>query len=190
MGILLVYDVTDERSFNSQSSPLPTLVPHTHTLHDQTSEPGIPTSNSTLPKASTRFSSATSATGPTRRSLLSLRTALRNVLMNDTMIQVITTEQGQELADELGLRYLETSAKTNINVEEAFFALARSVSSPLPSLPVSPESQADSRIAPSDIKARLIDSVAGDPNSVDAQRAAGSSVSVGQGGDAAKSGCC
>lgn len=39
--------------------------------------------------------------------------------------QVITEQQGQELADELGLRYLETSAKTNINVEEAFFALAR-----------------------------------------------------------------
>lgn len=39
--------------------------------------------------------------------------------------QVITEQQGQELADELGLRFLETSAKTNINVEEAFFALAR-----------------------------------------------------------------
>lgn len=39
--------------------------------------------------------------------------------------QVITEQQGQELAEELGLRYLETSAKTNINVEEAFFALAR-----------------------------------------------------------------
>ena len=39
--------------------------------------------------------------------------------------QVITEQQGQELADELGLRYLETSAKSNINVEEAFFALAR-----------------------------------------------------------------
>jgi len=36
------------------------------------------------------------------------------------------------LAEELGLRYLETSAKTNINVEEAFFALARLVpASPL-----------------------------------------------------------
>lgn len=41
--------------------------------------------------------------------------------------QVITEQQGQELAEELGLRYLETSAKTNINVEEAFFALARCV---------------------------------------------------------------
>lgn len=47
--------------------------------------------------------------------------------MNSDCFQVITEQQGQELADELGLRYLETSAKTNINVEEAFFALARYV---------------------------------------------------------------
>jgi Ras-related protein Rab-8A len=51
------------------------------------------------------------------------------------MFQVVTEQQGQELADELGLRYLETSAKTNINVEEAFFALARSVLSPSSSTP-------------------------------------------------------
>ena len=31
------------------------------------------------------------------------------------------------MADELGLRFLETSAKSNINVEEAFFALATCV---------------------------------------------------------------
>jgi len=41
--------------------------------------------------------------------------------------QVISEQQGQELADELGLRFLETSAKSNINVEQAFFALARCV---------------------------------------------------------------
>lgn len=57
--------------------------------------------------------------------------------------KVITEQQGQELAEELGLRYLETSAKTNINVEEAFFALARCVFSPslpfpLPFFPLPP----------------------------------------------------
>lgn len=39
--------------------------------------------------------------------------------------QVITDAQGKELADELGIKFMETSAKANINVEDAFFALAR-----------------------------------------------------------------
>ena len=41
--------------------------------------------------------------------------------------QVVSTEQGQELANELGIPFLETSAKANINVEDAFVTLARSV---------------------------------------------------------------
>lgn len=42
-------------------------------------------------------------------------------------IQVVTTEQGQELANELGMQYIETSAKANTNVDEAFFKLAQQV---------------------------------------------------------------
>ena len=41
--------------------------------------------------------------------------------------QVISKEQGQALADEYNIKFLETSAKSNIGVEEAFFALARDV---------------------------------------------------------------
>lgn len=41
--------------------------------------------------------------------------------------RVISTEQGQALADELGIPFLEASAKTNDNVEESFFSLARRV---------------------------------------------------------------
>jgi len=39
--------------------------------------------------------------------------------------RAVTVEQGRELADEFGLRFLETSAKANEGVEEAFFTLAR-----------------------------------------------------------------
>lgn len=39
----------------------------------------------------------------------------------------VTIEQGRALADEFGLRFLETSAKANEGVEEAFFTLARYV---------------------------------------------------------------
>ena len=46
----------------------------------------------------------------------------------------VSTEQGQGLADELGIPFLEFSAKSNINIEKAFYSLA------------------------SDIKKRLIDS--------------------------------
>jgi len=41
--------------------------------------------------------------------------------------RVVTEEQGRELADELGIRFMETSAKVNEGVEEAFFTLARCV---------------------------------------------------------------
>lgn len=41
--------------------------------------------------------------------------------------RAVTLEQGKELADEFGLRFLETSAKANEGVEEAFFTLARDI---------------------------------------------------------------
>jgi Ras-related protein Rab-8A len=48
--------------------------------------------------------------------------------------KVVDSSRGQALADEYNILFLETSAKNNTNVEEAFFSIAR------------------------DIKARLIDS--------------------------------
>ena len=44
--------------------------------------------------------------------------------------RVVSEDQGRALAQELGIPFIETSAKSNINVEEAFFSLARSA--PLP----------------------------------------------------------
>ena len=41
--------------------------------------------------------------------------------------QAVSTEQAQALADELGLTYVETSAKSSSNVDEAFFKLAQQV---------------------------------------------------------------
>lgn len=47
--------------------------------------------------------------------------------------RAVTEEQGRELANELGVKFMETSAKVNEGVEEAFFTLARCVSlSPCP----------------------------------------------------------
>lgn len=66
--------------------------------------------------------------------------------------RVVSTEQGQALADELGVPFMEVSAKSNINVEKAFFSLA------------------------SDIKKRIIDTAGRD------QTAPGAGVNVGAGG--------
>ena len=37
----------------------------------------------------------------------------------------VSTEQGRALAEELGIRFVEASAKINNGVEEAFFSLAK-----------------------------------------------------------------
>lgn len=39
--------------------------------------------------------------------------------------RVVTEESGRELAEELGIKFMETSAKVNQGVEDAFFTLAR-----------------------------------------------------------------
>lgn len=41
--------------------------------------------------------------------------------------RVISTAEGQKLAEALGCRYIETSAKDDANVEESFHTLIRSV---------------------------------------------------------------
>lgn len=75
----------------------------------------------------------------------------------------VSTEQGQALADELGIPFMEVSAKSNINIEKAFYSLA------------------------GDIKKRLMDSnkesgaVSGQPSS---------RVTIGEGQKGAAGGCC
>ena len=77
--------------------------------------------------------------------------------------RAVSTQEGQELADELGIPFLEVSAKSNINVDKAFFSLA------------------------SDIKKRIIDDNKGQPGAANQAN----SIAIGPSGQAAtKSGCC
>jgi GTPase SAR1 family protein len=39
----------------------------------------------------------------------------------------VSTEQGEELARELGIPFMEVSAKSNINIDEAFYSLASDI---------------------------------------------------------------
>ncbi|CAE6421727.1 unnamed protein product [Rhizoctonia solani] len=78
--------------------------------------------------------------------------------------KAITEDQGRALADELGIKFMETSAKANEGVEDAFFTLAR------------------------DIKTRLIDS---QPDTAQAGGATEGAVKVNAaGGSQAAGGCC
>ncbi|KAF3916259.1 hypothetical protein ABW21_db0201616 [Orbilia brochopaga] len=99
MGILLVYDVTDERSFNNIQTWFQNVEQH--------------------------------ATEGVNKILIGNKCDWEEK-------RVVSTERGQALADELGIPFMEVSAKANINVEEAFLLLAR------------------------DIKKRIMDSSAGD----------------------------
>jgi len=125
MGILLVYDVTDDRSFNN--------IRTWHANIEQHASEGV-----------------------------------NKVLIGNksdwTDKRAVTEEEGRELAEELGIRFIETSAKINEGVEEAFFTLAR------------------------DIKARLIDSQADAANAAPA--AAPTSIKVNQPVPSQVSNCC
>lgn len=142
MGILLVFDLTDERSFNSERLDLQTP---THFIAIDAD--------------------------PDNLSFADVRTWYANVEqhasegVNKILIgnkcdwddkRVVSEAQARELAEEFGIDYLETSAKSSIRVDDAFFTLARQ------------------------IKARLIDSAEKSPSSA---AASGTSDSVRVGGN-------
>lgn len=88
MGILLVYDVTDERTFNN--------IPKWHRTIRENASAGV------------------------SRILIGNKT-------DEADRREVTEERGRELADELGMQFMETSAKVDEGVTEAFYALARDI---------------------------------------------------------------
>ncbi|CAN6180670.1 unnamed protein product [Urochloa humidicola] len=88
MGILLVYDVTDESSFNNIRNWIRNIEQH--------------------------------ASDNVNKILVG------NKVDMDSK-RVVSTAQGQKLADEYGIKFFETSAKTNQNVEQVFFTIARDI---------------------------------------------------------------
>ncbi|KAK1140614.1 AAA+-type ATPase [Aspergillus melleus] len=88
MGILLVYDVTDERSFQNIRTWFSNVEQH--------------------------------ASEGVHKILIGNKCDWEEK-------RAVSTEQGQQLADELGIPFLEVSAKNNINIEKAFYDLASEI---------------------------------------------------------------
>lgn len=126
MGILLVYDVTDERSFNSMSL-FCSSGPGRHQcficLLSTYCEKSLNGDQLThvQPDIRTWFSNVEQhATEGVKKILIGNKCDWEEK-------RVVSTERGQQLADELGIPFLEVSAKSNLNVEKAFYSLASDI---------------------------------------------------------------
>ncbi|KAI7820097.1 small GTPase superfamily, partial [Kickxella alabastrina] len=99
MGILLVYDVTDERSFNN--------IENWHMNVEQHASEGV------------------------NKILIGNKCDIEDR-------RAVPKERGQALADKLNIKFKETSAKSNFQVEEAFLELAADIKKRLLDRPASP----------------------------------------------------
>lgn len=128
MGILLVYDVTDEQSFQNIRNWIRNIEQHAADNVDK------------------------------------ILVGNKCDMMSEKLVE---TARGQALADEYGIKFFETSAKSNINVVEGFTAIA------------------------TDIKKRLMDNPAAGGRDA-GQGSGGVKVGGNQGGAAGpeKGGCC
>ncbi|KAK9075806.1 hypothetical protein SSX86_004135 [Deinandra increscens subsp. villosa] len=113
MGILLVYDVTDESSFNNIRSWIRNIEQH--------------------------------ASDNVNKILVGNKADM------DESKRAVPTSKGQALADEYGIKFFETGAKTN--VEQVFFTIAKDIKQRL--------SETDTKAEPSTIKINQPDAAGG-----------------------------
>ncbi|MFS7891871.1 putative small GTP-binding protein [Helianthus anomalus] len=115
MGILLVYDVTDESSFNNIRNWIRNIEQH--------------------------------ASDNVNKILVGNKADM------DESKRAVPTAKGQALADEYGIKFFETSAKTNLNVEQVFFSIAKDIKQRL--------SDTDTKAEPTTIKINQADGATG-----------------------------
>ncbi|WZZ21695.1 hypothetical protein YC2023_123082 [Brassica napus] len=146
MGILLVYDVTDESSFNNIRNWIRNIEQH---ASDNVNK--ILVGNKADMDESKRVQYITSEFHPFYNCLI--HEVINSVFGDSFFFQAVPKAKGQALADEYGIKFFETSAKTNLNVEEVFFSIAKDIKQRL--------TDTDSRAEPSTIKIGQTDQAAG-----------------------------
>ncbi|XP_057315156.1 ras-related protein Rab-8A-like [Hydractinia symbiolongicarpus] len=107
MGIMLVYDITNEKSFDNIRNWIRNIEEH--------------------------------AAADVEKMILGNKCD-----MNDK--RQVSTERGQALAVEYNVKFMETSAKTSINVEEAFISLARDIKKKMDKKLENPNATGDGKI--------------------------------------------
>ena len=152
MGILLVYDVTDESSFNNIRNWIRNIEQH---ASDNVNK--ILVGNKADMDESKRvfsLSLSLSFCSPFICSYLYISPCFTIVVsLVISLLQAVPTSKGQALADEYGIKFFETSAKTNMNVQEAFFSIARDIKQRI--------AESDSKAEPQTIKINQPDQTAG-----------------------------
>ncbi|KAF9597517.1 hypothetical protein IFM89_019431 [Coptis chinensis] len=128
MGILLVYDVTDESSFNNIRNWIRNIEQH--------------------------------ASDNVNKILVGNKADM------DESKRAVPTSRGQALADEYGIKFFETSAKTNLNVEQVFFSIARDIKQRL--------AESDSKAEPQTIKISKPDPGKGSSTAIERSACCGS----------------
>ncbi|XP_022742005.1 ras-related protein RABE1c isoform X1 [Durio zibethinus] len=158
MGILLVYDVTDESSFNNIRNWIRNIEQH---ASDNVNK--ILVGNKADMDESKRVCFSFSLFHVRTCACICMHLLLPFCLpywagyfscrVDQDIFQAVPTSKGQALADEYGIKFFETSAKTNLNVEEVFFSIARDIKQRL--------ADSDSRAEPQTIKINQADQAAG-----------------------------
>ncbi|KAJ6315781.1 hypothetical protein OIU78_019118 [Salix suchowensis] len=133
MGILLVYDVTDESSFNNIRNWIRNIEQHASDNVNKIlvgNKADMDESKRTKLLMFILHSSSNSSLCLPHSGMDALLNVNHYVIHNpyhSFSFRLCQHPRGQALADEYGIKFFETSAKTNLNVEQVFFSIARDI---------------------------------------------------------------